>query len=138
VSDVGAQRRLLTYCHVVAAVLFMACGSATETAPSEFTIRVDSVSGATAVSGGIAAEQRLWGVIGPVGCTAFKELRTSRVPSTMDVTVVGERVSGAACGPGNSALNGVIVRIEPLILRDFSLVVHQPDGSTLVRRIYGE
>jgi hypothetical protein len=105
---------------------------------SEFTIRVDSITGPTAVSGGVAAEQRLWGVVGPSGCTSFKEIRTTRVPLTMDVTVIGERDGNVACRSGSSTLNGVVVRIEPLIMYDFALIVHQPDGSTLVRRIYGE
>ena len=116
----------------------IACSSVTDAPVSEFTVRVDSITGPTAVSGGIAAEQRLWGVVGPSGCTSFKEIRTTRVPSTLDVTVIGERDANVACRSGSSTLDGVVVRIEPLILYDFALIVHQPDGSTLVRRIYGE
>jgi hypothetical protein len=131
-------RRPSQFIGVVTALIVMACRSVTDAEPSEFTIRVDSISGPTAVSGGIAWEQRLWGVVGPAGCTSVKEVRTTRVPSTMDVTVIGEHLSGAACLPGTVALDGLSVRLEPIIPPDFSLVVHQPDGSTLVRRVHGE
>ena len=35
-------------------------------------------------------------------------------------------------------LNGVVLRLEPPIANDFMIVVHQPDGSVLTRRIFGE
>lgn len=130
--------RLAALCGVVVAIACIACGSTTEAPTSDFTIRVDSISGPTAVSGGIAAEQRLWGVVGAGGCTAFKALSTTRVPSRLDVTVIGEHVPGGACRQDTVTLGGLVVRIEPIIPEDFSLVVHQPDGSTLVRRILGE
>ena len=123
---------------LVAGIVSLACSSSTDPASGEFIIRVDSISGPNAVSGGIAAEQSLWGVVGSSGCTAFKELRTTRVAQRMDVTVIGLRLGGAPCFADSLPLKGVIVRIEPLILQDFQLVVHEPDGSTLVRRIYGE
>ena len=132
------SNRLLKLACGFIATIFAACTSSTESVSSEFIARVDSVSGPTAVSGGIAAEQHLWGTVGPKGCTIFKEVRSTRVASTMDVTVIGEHVAGATCSSGSVSLNGLDVHIEPLILNDFSLVVHQPDGSKLVRRIYGE
>jgi hypothetical protein len=124
---------LLTIC----AIPLGACASTTAIR-AEFVVRVDSISGPTAVSGGIPAQQRLWGTVGPAGCTAFKELRTTRLPSQMDVTVIGERVDGACASGAPTALNGLVVQIEPLILGNFLLVVHQPDGSTLQRSILGE
>jgi hypothetical protein len=131
-------RTLSQFVCAVTAATAIACTSVTDVPLSEFTVRIDSITGPTAVSGGVAAEQRLWGVVGPSGCTSFKEIRATRVPSAMDVTVIGQRDGNAACRSGSSTLNGAVVRIEPLILYDFMLIVHQPDGSSLVRRIYGE
>ena len=131
-------RTVSRFACAVTAATAIACTSVTDAPLSEFTVRVDSITGPMAVSGGIAAEQRLWGLVGPSGCTSFKEIRSTRVPSTMDVTVIGERDANVACRSGSSTLDGVVVRIEPLILYDFALIVHQPDGTTLVRRIYGE
>jgi hypothetical protein len=132
------RRRAAMSLYVATAATLIACQSVTDVLPSEFTVRVDSITGPTAVSGGIAAEQRLWGVVGPNGCTSLKLIRAVRVPSALDVTVIGERNANVACQSGSVALNGVVVRIEPLILNLFEFRVHQPDGSTLVRRIYGE
>jgi hypothetical protein len=119
------------------AIPLVACSSTTAIR-AEFVVRVDSISGPTAVSGGIPAQQRLWGTVGPAGCTAFKELRTTRVPSQMDVTVIGERVDATCAFGATTALNGLVVQIEPPILGNFLLVVHQPDGSALQRSILGE
>jgi hypothetical protein len=125
---------------VVLAICAIPLGACTSTTAigAEFVVRVDSISGPTAVSGGIAAEQRLWGTVGPAGCAAFKELRTTRVPSQMDVTVIGDRVDAACASGATTTLNGLVVQIEPPILGNFLLVVHQPDGSTLQRSILGE
>ncbi|HVT38625.1 MAG TPA: hypothetical protein VHE78_06265 [Gemmatimonadaceae bacterium] len=119
-------------------VASMACGSVTGSKSAEFTIAVDSITGPTAVSGGGAFESRLWGVVGPSGCYRFKELRTTRVPAQIDVTVIGELMSGVACTQVFVTLGGVTLRVEPIIPNDFRIVVHQPNGSTLVRRIAGE
>ena len=115
-----------------------ACHSTTDTASADFTIRVDSITGPNAVSGGIAANAYLWGAVGSNGCTRFKELRTARATSQIDVAVVGERVPGASCLAGTASLEGIVLRLEPPILYNFLIVVHQPDGSMLTRRIYGE
>jgi hypothetical protein len=124
---------LLTIC----AIPLGACASTTAIR-AEFVVRVDSISGPTAVSGGIPAQQRLWGTVGPAGCTAFKELRTTRLSSQMDVTVIGERADATCASGATAALNGLVVQIEPPILGNFLFVVHQPDGSALQRSILGE
>lgn len=117
--------------------LLFACHSATEPASSEYTIRIDSVSGNNTVSGGVATNAFLWGVVGPGGYTAFKELRTTRIPSRVDVAVIGQRLSAAPPLPDAVPLNGVPCKIQPPIPNDFQMGVHQPDGTTLVRRVYG-
>ena len=116
----------------------LACHATSEPPSADFSIRVDSITGPNAVSGGVAANAYLWGTVGPNGCTAFKELQTTRVTSRIDVTVVGARVAGAGCTPGTVALNAQVLRLEPPIAYDFMIVVHQPDGTVLTRRIFGE
>jgi hypothetical protein len=123
---------------ILGGAVLTACTSATATLPAEFTVRVDSISGPTAVSGGAAWQQQLWGTVGPSGCTTFKELRTTRAATQMDVTVIGQRVDGAACGAGSALLNGLAVTVGPTIATHFTLVVHQPNGSTLSRSILSE
>ena len=122
----------------VLGIAVSACSSATEPSSPDFTVRVDSISGPNAVSGGIAANAFLWGTVGPNGCTMLKELQTTRAPSQIDVTVIGKRVAGASCAAGSLSLSGAVLRLDPPITYDFMIVVHQPDGSTLTRRIYGE
>jgi hypothetical protein len=114
------------------------CSLSVPPARTDFIVQVDSVTGPTAVSGGVAFESRLWGPIGPNGCYSFKELRTTRVPNRVDVTVIGEVVHAETCTQQPVALDGVVLRAEPIIPNSFMIVVHQPDGSTLVRNILGE
>ena len=116
----------------------LACRSVTEPSSPDFPIRVNSITGPNAVSGGVAANSFLWGTVGPSGCTAFKALQTTRVTARIDATVIGARIAGAACTTGTVALNGVVLRLESPIAYDFMIVVHQPDGSVLTRRIFGE
>ena len=116
----------------------LSAGCSNATAPVEFTIHVDSISGPTAISGGAAFEARLWGTVGSTGCSAFKELRTTRVPSQLDVTVIGQRIDGVPCTQAFVPLDGVVLRIEPVIPPGFRIVVHQEDGSVLLRAIYSE
>lgn len=121
----------------LATALLVACGSATATAPGEFTIRIDSVAGPNAVSGGVTIQQWLWATVGPNGCTSFKEVRSTRVRDTLDLAVIGQR-SDATCLSGNASLSGMVLNIAPPVGYNFMVIVHQPDGSTLVKRIYGE
>lgn len=122
---------------VTTAAVMAGCGSTSISAPREFVIHVDSITGPTAISGGVAFESRLWGTVGPNGCSAFKELRTARVPEQIDVTVVGQQSDGI-CTQAIVRLDGVVLRVEPVIPFTFRIVVHQEDGSVLVRRIYSE
>jgi hypothetical protein len=105
---------------------------------TSFIVLVDSITGPTAVSGGVAFESRLWGSIGPNGCFSLKELNTTRVPAQVDVTVIGLLTHAELCTQAPVALDGAILRVEPIIPSSFAIVVHQPDGSLLVRRIVGE
>ena len=123
---------------VAAASLFIGVVSCTSPSDSNtFTIKVDSITGPNAVSGGIAFENTLWGTIGPNGCYHFLTLSTSRSPSQIDVTVIGEKSNGSICTQQLPLLREVL-RVEPIVPNAFFIVVHQPDGSTLSRRIYGE
>lgn len=135
---VTSLRTSLLFVCAALIVTATACGSVTDAMSSDFTVHVDSITGPNAVSGGIAANAFLWGTVGPSGCTRLSELRVLRSPSQVDATVVGERVGGAACADGTVTLKGLVLKLDPPISYDFLIVVHQPDGSTLTRRIYGE
>jgi hypothetical protein len=117
------------------------CASST-TAPStqSFVIRVDSLTGFNAVSGGIAAQQFVWARVGPNGCYRFTGFEVTRSGAQMDVTARGESLSGPGtnCTGAIVELRGEPLRLEPPIPRPLTIVVHQPDGSRLTRQIWGE
>ena len=133
-------------CRLIAVLGIMSIASSCNLVPpgqSELVIHVDSVTGPTAVSGSVAFESRLWGHVGPDGCWSFKELRTTRVAAQVDVTVIGQHIDGAgppgiACLDMPVALDGVMLRVDPIVPNPFAIIVHEPDGSTIVRKILAE
>jgi hypothetical protein len=104
---------------------------------SEFTIQIDSVRAPGAVSGGAPFEVLFFGPVGPDGCHRFKAFRTNRSSTEMDVTVVGERVSGE-CVYAPVYLRGAPLTIAPPVSDPFTLRVHQPNGAVLTRIIRAE
>jgi hypothetical protein len=105
-----------------------------------FVIHIDSITGPTAVSGGAAFEQQLWGHVGPNGCYSFTGFKLDRVPTRLDVTANGaRRITLDLCTQAVVDLRGEPIRIEPLIpVGLFTIAVHQPDGSLLTRVIHSE
>jgi hypothetical protein len=105
-----------------------------------FVIHIDSITGPTAVSGGAAFEQQLWGHVGPNGCYSFTGFKLNRVPTRLDVTANGaRRITLDLCTQAVVDLRGEPIRIEPLIpVGLFTIAVHQPDGSLLTRVIHSE
>jgi hypothetical protein len=133
------RRRLLLIAALAAGGTLGGC-SASTTSPSSrsFVIRVDSLTGFTAVSGGVAARQLVWARVGPNGCHRFAGFDVARSGSQMDVTARGELTPGDNCYQVVVELRGEPLRLDPPIPRPLTIVVHQPDGSTLTRQVWGE
>ena len=110
------------------------------TPPQEFVIGVDSISGPTAVSGGAPFELRLWGTIGPDECHSLIAVRTTRADARLDVTAIGQSFTrgGGLCRPLRQEMRGAVLRVDPPVPDPFTVIVHQPDGSTLTRTIRAE
>ena len=105
-----------------------------------FVIQVDSISGPTAVSGNAAFSLGFWGTIGPNGCYSFKEFKTTRSGSTLDITLYGRSIDGAgyACPQSVARLSGVEYTVSPPVTDPFTVVVHQADNTVLTRVIRAE
>lgn len=125
---------------LVGVVLLSSCGLISAGQTVEFVIHVDSITGPTAVSGGAAFEQQLWGFVGPDGCYSFTGFQLDRVPTRLDLTAKGTHHTGSGlCTQAVVFLRGQTVRIEPLIpVGVFTIAVHQPDGTVLTRVIHSE
>jgi hypothetical protein len=116
------------------------CSLVTGPSTRAFVIRVDSLTGFDAVSGGVAARQLVWAHVGPNGCYRFAGFDVTRAGARMDVTARGEHTTGAGVGCTQAIveLRGEPLRLDPPIPRPLTIVVHQPDGSTLTRQVWGE
>ena len=124
----------------VTAAAAAGCSLVTGPRTRSFVIRVDSLTGHTAFPGALAAEQLVWANVGPNGCYRFVRFDVARSGARMDVTAVGEHTTGAGIGCTQAivALYGEPLRIDPPIQRPLTIVVHQPDGTTLTRQLWGE
>src|ERR1041385_6330972 len=106
----------------------------------DFVIKVDSVTGPSAVSGGIPFNVKVSGFVGGNGCFHFQEFRVDRATGTLDVTVIGRREgdSRSLCTQNIVFLEGQPLTISPPILGPFALRFHQPDNTILTKTVYGE
>ena len=106
----------------------------------EYVIKVDSVAGPSAVSGGVPFTVNVYGFVGGNGCHHFQEFRVERSTGAADVTVIGRREGDAQslCTQNIVMLKGEPLTIAPPILGSFVLRFHQPDRSILTKTVYGE
>lgn len=101
-----------------------------------YVIQVDSIAGPTSVPANVAFVQFFHGFVGPDGCHVFKEFMVTRSPTSADVTVVGEEVTGGGdCTTALVFLDGKALTINPPIDDPFTIRVHQRDGRLLTKII---
>jgi hypothetical protein len=115
-------------------------GAEEATQPTEtFVVRVDSVIAPSQIGGGDTLTIKLHGVIGPNLCYRFKEFVAVRTEARLELTVLGEvpDLRGKGCPTALAELRddnhrlGKPFVIGPPIVDPFSIVVHQPDSTTL-------
>src|SRR3954462_12051134 len=105
---------------VFAAVTLTAC--VTEPADNEFVIKVDSVRGPTAVSGGVPFDLQFFGRIGGSGCYSFKEDRLTKSNASADITLIGvDAHRGRTCADWIPTLDGMKVTISPPVTDPFEV-----------------
>jgi len=135
-----ASRKLCNALHAIVAVtLSMTLSACDLVGPNrrEFVVQIDSLSGPTAVSGGAAFEQFLFGGLGPDGCYHLKAVLLTQSTTNADITVVGEHTSGGSvmCPASPVGLEGRPVKFTPPVTDPFTIRVHQPNGAVLTRII---
>lgn len=108
-------------------------GTRPEYFAQRYIIEVDSVSVALSIAAGDTLVARFWGYVGPNSCHAFEGFEADPQPHRVDLTLWTKyfRRIGAGCVEESVYLDGVAYRQGPLAAGEFTLVVHQPDGSTL-------
>jgi hypothetical protein len=107
---------------------------------ADYVIKVDSVTGPTAVSGGASFTVFVYGFVGGNGCHHFKEFQVARSTGAADITAIGHREgdSGSLCTQNIVLLVAEPLTIAPPIPDPFVLRFHQPDRTILSRTIRAE
>jgi hypothetical protein len=107
---------------------------------SDYIIRVDSVTGPSAVSGGAPFTLYVHGFVGGNGCHHFQEFRVDRSTGAADITVVGRREGDtrSVCSDNIVMLEPEPLTIAPPITDPFVVRFHQPDKTILVKTIRAE
>lgn len=81
-----------------------------------------------------------WGNIGSDSCHSFGYFQASSSAHQTDIVVYGALkkiwCSEPVCNPANINLNGVSYTISSLVAGPYTVVIHQPDGSTLTKYAY--
>lgn len=117
---------------LTAGILFShACDGIAGPDHEDFVVRVDSLQVVSAGSATDSLRIRLFGVVGPDGCHALQRIDADAVTEMLEITVYGRRKVGDATCTQLEVRLDEIVSAPPPWVPPFSIIVHQPDGSTL-------
>lgn len=111
----------------------VACGSA-GLEPTEFIVRVDSMSAPDAIAATDTLIVRFWGKLGPDLCSRLEGVETARGPGTFEVTFRGERSVRGQCLQMPAALMDDETILPPM-QDPFTIRVRQPDGTVLTKTV---
>jgi hypothetical protein len=125
---------------IACVAIVAACGDPFSPGSQDYIIKVDSVAGPGAVSGGAPFTVYVYGFVGGNGCHQFKEFQVDRSAGAADITVVGHREGGTGtlCTQNIVMLDGEPLTISPPITDPFLLRFHQPDKTILTKTIRAE
>lgn len=120
---------------LVAAVLIVSSCKKDEAtvnnAPQEFAVKIDSVKFVKNPRPDTLRAQ-LWGRLGNSTCYSFSRYATTRDSFQVQVRTYGNYTPSNTCGTAIAELRGAIYRIPPPFYSGlFTIIIQQPDGSTL-------
>jgi hypothetical protein len=110
------------------------------TREESFVIQIDSVEAPAIVQPNTAFDVRFWGTVGSNGCYAFHHFETQRTTDRLDVTAMGTHTVGddIACTMAIVELRGKPLSVSKLEADSLRIVVHQPNGSTIMKVVRRE
>jgi hypothetical protein len=117
----------------VVCLVGLGCGGA-GLGPTEFIVRVDSISAPDAIAATDTLIVRFWGRLGPDGCSRLDEFDTGRAPGVFEITFHGERLERGQCTDMPVALIHDETILPPM-QDPFTIRVRQPDGTTLNKSV---
>lgn len=104
-----------------------------------FRIKVDSISlPVNPVFSTDTLKITFWGTIGNDGCYSFAHFQGARTGNQLDLVLWGrnQRTSEETCTQQIVKLDGKQYYDYPVSGGNYTIVIHQPDGSLLQRTIY--
>ena len=123
---------------LIAAMLIVASckkedNTAVGAAPVEIAVKADSVKfkkGPNPIVDGLTAQ--LWGTIGASTCYSFARYQTVRDSFQVRVKIFGYYTASTSCTSTPVRLNGAVYLVPPpFYIGLFTIIVQQPDGSTI-------
>lgn len=124
---------------LIAGALMLAAGGCdtVDIGDSEFTIKVDSISGPAAIGASETLRITFHGVIGPDGCWRLDDVVKARAPDLLVLTFLGRQARGDGCYQAV-----VILRHEELVApprtSPFRIRVNQPSGADLEKVVLNQ
>jgi hypothetical protein len=130
-----AARPLLPALLPCALLTFAACTLPSDPDPVGFMVRVDSFHAPAALALTDTLRLKLFASIGPDDCHDLDRIDVARTASTVAVAVYGLHTNAGFCLARPSRLHGWEHKVPPPFPEDFTVEVHQPDGSRLSRTV---
>lgn len=118
---------------IILIILVVFCESEDPNSPQDnrFAIQVDSIQVASTVHVNDTLTTRFWGMIGPNLCYQFSHFEVETEPFRIAFALWGDHPGDEVCAQAISELRGQEYRHVTADKGWFSIVVYQPDQSTL-------
>ena len=105
----------------------------------DYQIKVDSVAFPQSwVNAGDTLKVAFWGKIGDDDCCSFARFEVTNASDTARIKVMAHKKVQyrVLCNSGIVMLEGKICPIYPVLGGAFTVIVGQPDGSSIIRQIW--
>ncbi|HYG39216.1 MAG TPA: hypothetical protein VD908_11380 [Cytophagales bacterium] len=125
------MRRFYFLLALLCAISFMSCKE--EDDGKTYQIKVDSLVISDVVNADEALTIQFFGTAGPDGCHSFSRFEVNVKAEVVSIKLWG-KVAGNVCTQSIVPLNEKYV-IHPPLSKQLTIIVNQPDGSFIERRV---
>lgn len=113
------------------AIVLSSCTDLANDKYGDFRIKVDSTNHPGIVLVGDSLKIKLFGTVGPDGCSQFSHFESTEKPLDLELTIWGKREEQTACPAVMVYLNGLEYKTFAGKVGVYKISIHQPDGSIL-------
>ncbi len=123
---------------IIVLIIISGCDMFTDYGPTYFIIQVDSVSAADTLYITDTLSIKFWGTVGSNACMHFWDIENYQQNNQLNLTLWGFEeytYRNMNCVSATVKLENVEFRTTALSAGTFTVIVHQKNGSTLIKTV---